>query len=66
MYVNEHRTCLRNLGTPGTHPFELLQTAPFHDHPQRPIVHSRLRRAPVTLIIFKYYIFFTSSTLAES
>jgi hypothetical protein len=32
------RGILLNLGTPGTHPFERQQTAPFHYRPQRPLV----------------------------
>jgi hypothetical protein len=54
MYINEHKPCLLNLGTPGTHPFELQQTAPFHGRPQRHLLYIRSRMAPLIHNILVY------------
>jgi hypothetical protein len=54
MYINEHKPCRLNLGTAGTHPFEHLQTAPFLDRPQRPLLCLRLRMAPLIHNILNY------------
>jgi hypothetical protein len=40
MYVIEHQPCVRNLGTPGMHTVEVLQTA-------RPLLYRRLRVIPL-------------------